>query len=133
MREWFSKIDPTVKKESLYIASITGILSLLLQAGFLIARHWDYTVLLGNLLSAAAVIANFFLMGLTVQKSLDKDEKDAATAVKLSQQLRLLMMFVVVALGAALNCFNLWAVIIPLFFPRVAVALRPRFGGKTGE
>lgn len=126
-------VDAAVKRETLYIAAAVGIMSALMQSVFLIARHWDYTVLLGNLLSAAAVIANFFLMGLTVQKSLDKDEKDAATAVKLSQQLRLLMMFVVVALGAALNCFNLWAVIIPLFFPRVAVALRPRFGGKTGE
>ncbi len=68
MREWFKNIDPTVKKESLYIASVTGILSLLLQAGFLIARHWDYTVLLGNLLGGVTAAGNFFLMGITVQK-----------------------------------------------------------------
>lgn len=126
-------VDATVKRETLYIAAAVGVMSLLLQSVFLIAQRWDYTVLLGNLLSAAAVIANFFFMGLTVQRSLDKDEKDAVTAVKFSQQIRLLMMFVVVALGAALPCFNLYSVIIPLFFPRVAVALRPKFGGQTGE
>ncbi len=126
-------VDAAVKRETLYIAAAVGVMSLLLQSVFLIAQRWDYTVLLGNLLSAAAVIVNFFFMGLTVQRSLDKDEKDAVTAVKFSQQIRLLMMFVVVALGAALPCFNLYAVIIPLFFPRIAVALRPKFGGQTGE
>ena len=126
-------VDATVKRETLYIAAAVGVMSLLLQSVFLIAQRWDYTVLLGNLLSAAAVIVNFFFMGLTVQRSLDKDEQDAVTAVKFSQQIRLLMMFVVVALGAALPCFNLYAVIIPLFFPRIAVALRPKFGGQTGE
>ena len=39
MRNWFENIDPTVKKESLYIASVTGILSLLLQAGFMMAMR----------------------------------------------------------------------------------------------
>lgn len=126
-------VDAAVKRETLYIAAAVGVMSLLLQSVFLIAQRWDYTVLLGNLLSAAAVIANFFFMGLTVQRSLDKDEKDAVTAVKFSQQIRLLMMFVVVVLGAALPCFNLYSVIIQLFFPRVAVALRPKFGGQTGE
>lgn len=127
------KVDATVRRETLYIAAAVGIMSVLMQAVFLIARRWDYTVLLGNLLSAAAVVGNFFLMGITVQNALDKDEKDAAASVKLSQQLRLLMMFLVVALGAALDCFNVFAVIIPLFFPRVAIALRPRLGGQKDE
>lgn len=118
------KVDATVRRETLYITAAVGVMSMLMQAVFLIVRHWDYTVLLGNLLSAAAVVANFFLMGITVQNALDKDEKEAASAMKLSQRLRLLMMFIVVALGAALDCFNVFAVIIPLFFPRVAIALR---------
>lgn len=127
------QVDATVRRETGYIAAAVGIMSMLMQAGFLIARQWDCTVLLGNLLSGGAGILNFFLMGITVQKALDKDEKDAQAAVRLSQQLRLLMMFVVVALGAALSCFNIYAVIIPIFFPRVAVALRPFIGRKQSE
>jgi len=34
---------------------------------------------------------------------------------------------VIAVLGAALPCFNMWAVLIPLFFPRVAVTVRTKF------
>ena len=125
------KVDATVRRETLYIAASVGIMSALMQAVFLVARQWDYTVLLGNLLGGAAAVGNFFLMGLTVQGALDKEEKDAAAAMKLSQQLRLLMMLVVAVLGGVLPCFHLLAVIIPYFFPRVAVALRPVIGRGT--
>ena len=130
MREWFAKIDPTVRKESLYIASVTGILSLLLQAGFLIARHWDYTVLLGNLLGGVTAAGNFFLMGITVQKAVSKEKKPAADLMKLSQTMRLLMQLVVVVLGFVVPCFNPYAVIIPLFFPRIGIMARPFIKGK---
>ncbi len=118
-------VDATVKKESLYIASVTGILSLLLQAVFLIARHWDYTVLLGNILGAVTAAGNFFLMGITVQKAVAKEKKPAADLMKFSQTARLLMQLVVAVLGFALPCFNGYAVIIPLFFPRIAIMIRP--------
>ena len=52
-----SKIDETVKRESVYIAAFVGVLSVLMQAVFLVAGRWDYTVLCGNLLSAAAAVA----------------------------------------------------------------------------
>ena len=110
-----SGIDETVKRESVYIAAFVGVLSVLMQAVFLVAGHWDYTVLCGNLLSAAAAVGNFFLMGLTVQKALGKGEKEAADTMRLSQRLRLLLLFVVVAVGAAAPCFHTLAVIIPLF------------------
>lgn len=118
-------VDATVKKESLYIASVTGILSLLLQAVFLIARHWDYTVLLGNILGAVTAAGNFFLMGITVQKAVAKEKKPAADLMKFSQTARLLMQLVVAVLGFALPCFNGYAVIISLFFPRIAIMIRP--------
>ena len=132
MREWFSKTDPTVKKETLYIASVTGILSLLLQAGFLVSMHWNYTVLLANLLGAVTAVGNFFLMGLTVQNAVEREKKPAADLMKFSQNMRLLMQLVVAVLGFALPCFNGYAVIIPLFFPRIAVTVRP-FLKKNGE
>ena len=49
---------------------------------FLIIGKWDYTVLLGNLLSGCAAVLNFLLMGITVQNALSKDEKSAKTAVR---------------------------------------------------
>ncbi len=47
------KIDAIVRRETIYIAVWVGILSLLMEAVFLIIGKWDYTVLLGNLLSGA--------------------------------------------------------------------------------
>ena len=66
------KIEPTIIKETLYILVCVVILSAIMESVFLIIHRWDYTVLLGNLLTGFAVTLNFVLMGLGVQKSLEK-------------------------------------------------------------
>lgn len=118
------KVDSTVIKETVYIALVTLILSVLMQSVFLIAGKWNYTVLLGNLLGGIAATANFFIMGLTVQSALGMDVKDAKSKMKLSQMLRTLMMFIVAVVGYVAPVFSLLAVVIPYMFPRIAVALR---------
>ena len=124
------KIAPTVLKETGYIATMVFIFSLLLQSVFLIIGKWDYTVLTGNLLGFVAAVGNFFLMGLSVQSSLGKEEKDAKNLMKLSQSLRLLLIFVIALIGYLVPVFSTIAVLIPLLFPRIAVALRPLFMKK---
>ena len=117
-----SKINDAVKRETVYIAIWVIILSAVMQAVFLIIGKWDYTVLLGNLLSGLLSVFNFFFMGLTVQKAVEKEEKDAKSTIRMSQSFRTLFMFVVVLLGVLLPCFNICASIIPLLFPRIAIA-----------
>lgn len=126
-------IDPVIKKETKYIAVWVLLLSALMQAVFLVIGQWDLTVLLGNLLSAAAVIGNFFAMALTVARAVDKDKKDAAQLMKLSSTARFLVLFLIVLVGVLLDCFNLWTVLIPLLFPRIAIAFRSLFDRKKGE
>ena len=123
------KIDPTVLKESAYISVWVIILSVLMQGVFLIIwkDSWSLDFLWGNILSAGVGILNFFLMGLSVQKALDKDEKDAKTAMRLSQVYRTLLLFVALVVGIVLPVFNNWAVVIPIFFPRIAIMFRPVF------
>lgn len=118
------KIDSTVLKETKYVALVTIILSVLMQALFLIIGKWNYTVLLGNLLGGVASVGNFLLMGLTVQTALGLDEKDARARMKLSQTLRNLLLFAVAIIGHLAPIFNLLAVVITYIFPRVAVAFR---------
>ena len=127
------KVDSTVKKESLYIASAVIILSMLMEAVFLVAQQWSLSVLWGNLLGGGVAVLNFFLMGLTVQKALGKDEKEAATMMKFSQTYRFLLMAAAAAVGALVPVFNVIAVIVPLFFPRIAIALRPFVGIKYND
>ena len=127
------KLDKTIYKETAYIAIWTLIFSVLMNAVFLVVKKWDLTVLWGNLLSFASGVLNFFLLGVTVQKALNFEEKKAKNAMKLSQSLRLLMTFVIAVVGVVLNCFNTMAVLVPLIFPRIAIAMRPLFDKKTSK
>ena len=134
------KVDPTVRKETLYILICCIIGSLLMESVFLIIGEWNYTVLLGNLLGLFAAVGNFFLMGLTVQKALEKDEKSARDHMKLSQSLRFLGLVAIAAVGyllSLIHVMNVLAVVIPYLFPRIAIAFRPLFnkkmGGESGE
>lgn len=117
------RIDGTVRVETRRIAVGTLILSMFMEVIYLLGGLWDYTVLLGNFLGAGGAVLNFFLMGLTVQQVVNKDEKQASSRIKLSQMLRLLMLFVMAILGVCLPCFEMWAVLIPLFFPRLIIPI----------
>ena len=127
------RLDRVVRRETAYIAVWTVLLSVLMQAVFLIIGAWDYTVLLGNLLTALFSILNFLLMGITVQKALEREEKDAKSLVKLSQALRMLALFAVLVIGVALPFFDTWACIIPVFFVRISLFFRPMFGHLVDE
>ena len=130
-------IDPVVIKETNYIALWTVILSVLMQAVFLIVGYflpdysWNWTVLTGNLLGGAAVVANFFGMALGVQRALEKDPDDAKKSMKASSSGRMLGLFIVAVIGVVLPCFDTLAVLIPLLFPRIAIAIRPLWDRKT--
>ncbi len=124
------KADKTVVKETLWISFWIVVFSVIMQAVFAFAGSWNYKVILGNLLGAIVMILNFFFMGITVQKALAADDKEARKIMKLSQSLRTLFIFVCVALGVLIPCFSTIATIVPLFFPRIAVALRPLMKNK---
>ncbi len=127
------KIDSTIIRETKYIALIVLIFSMLMQSVILIAGIWNITFVYGNILGFLAAVGNFFLMGLTVQKALTKGEEDAKKLIKLSQSLRLLMLLAVAVIAYLLgNVFNIFSVVIPFLFPRIAVMLRPIFE-KRGE
>ena len=120
----FKNVDKVVLKESRFIAVFVLLGSLVLQAVYLILGKWNVTVLLGNLLGAALAAGNFFLMALTVQKAMELEPEEAKKKMKLSQQLRLLLMLVVCVIGAALPCCDTIAVLVPQFFPRIGVTIR---------
>lgn len=120
----FKKVDPTVKAETRFIALVVLILLVLMEAVFLVIGKWDYTVLLGGLYGAAIAVGNFFLMGLTVQKCLTLEPDEAKKRMKLSQQGRMLMLLVLCVIGGVLPFFNIIAVLVPQFFPRIGVTIR---------
>ena len=127
-----AKLNGIVKKETIYITAWVIILSVLMQSIFLIIGAWDYKVLLGNILSASGAVVNFLLLGITVQKAVLKDKDGAKKLIKFSQTMRLLLMVVIAVISATVPVFNIWAGIIPLLFPRIAILIRPLFNKKGG-
>ena len=129
------KVETAVKRETLYIGVSVVILSALMEAVFLIIQRWDLTVLSGNLLGGLVAVLNFFLMGLTVQKAVAADEKQARSYMNVSRNYRTIMMLLAVVIAGVAPIFNLIATVIPLLFPRIAILVRPfvgmSFSGST--
>jgi hypothetical protein len=122
------KIDPTVKKETLFVSLVTLILSMLMQSVFLIIGKWDIGVLLGNLLGAGIGILNFFLLGLGVQKAVSSDETKAKEIMRGSHALRYALMIVLLAVGIVFSgVFNTITMLASFLFATIAVYMRMIF------
>jgi hypothetical protein len=129
-------MDPAVKKETGYIAVWVVLLSLIMEAVFLIIRKWDLSVLFGNIGGAAIAIGNFFLLALiatrTMEKALAKGKpEEAAAKVKSLATVRLLGCALLCVLLIAVFKTNLYATVIPLLFPRIGIMFWPKFNKKT--
>ena len=126
-------MDPAVKKETGYITVWVLLLSLLMEAVFLLIRQWDLSVLFGNLGGAVLAVGNFFLLAYTVSRAVDKGKpEEAAQRVKATATLRLIGVGALSALLIGVFKTNVFATLIPLLFPRVAIAFRPILDRKRG-
>ena len=63
------KVQKAVLKETGHIAIGVLLADVLMCAVFAIVHKFDYTVVLGALLGTAIAVANFFLLGVTLQKA----------------------------------------------------------------
>ena len=79
-----SRLDPTVRKETAYIAAWVLLLSLLMEAVFLLLGKWDLNVLAGNAIGGIAAVANFLLLGITVTRAASGPKEKIAFRVRSS-------------------------------------------------
>ena len=127
-------MDPAVKKETGYIALWTVLLSLILEAVFLLIRKWDFSVLFGNLGGAAVAVGNFWLMARTVSRAVERGKpEEAATRVKTTATVRLAGCALLCVLLIAVFKTNVYATVIPLLFPRIGIGFRPLIDRKRGK
>lgn len=116
------KLDPVVRKETLRIGLGTIICTAAMLLVFFLIGKFDLTVLYGGLLGGGFAVLNFFLLGLSVQRTTSQeDAKKAQAKMQMSYTLRLLLMAAVVIVGIQLPCFHWVAVVIPLIFPRLII------------
>ena len=125
-------IDPTIKKETGFIALTVLILSALMEAVYLIIGRWGLPVLFGNLLGGGAGILNFFLMGIGLQSALNKDEKGAKATVSFSHTMRFLLMAGVIVISVLVDAVYIVPTVLSLFFPSVGVYLKTFIIRKNG-
>ena len=130
-------MDPAVKKETGYIAVWVVLLSLVMEAVFLLTGKWDLSVLFGNIGGAAIAIGNFWLMALIVTSAVNRavergKPEEAATRVKATATFRLAGCALLCVLLIAVFKTNLYATVIPLLFPRIGIAFRPMIDRKRG-
>ena len=121
------KLQPESKKELLRIAGGTAFCTVVLWVLFA-ALHlvgwvkFDYTVVLGSLVGAAVAIGNFAGICFVVQKIIDEpDEKRRKATLQLSYNSRMLLQALWVVVAVAAPCFQPFASVLPLFFPRVTI------------
>ncbi len=129
-------MDPAVKKETGYIAIWVVLLSLAMEAVFLLI-HWDVSVLYGNLGGAAIAVGNFFLMALIATRAVDRamekgKPEEAAMRVKATATVRLLGCLGLCVILIAVFKTNVYATLIPMLFPRIGIAFRPMIDRKRG-
>ena len=119
-------MDPAVRKQTGYIAVWVAVLSLIMEAVFLVLKQWKLSVLFGNLGGAAAAIGNFFLMALIATRAVDRAVKnskpeEAAARVKATTMIRLLGCVLLCVIFIAVFKTNVYATLIPMLFPQVGV------------
>ena len=121
------KLQPESKKELLRIAGgtafCTAIMWVLFAALHLVGWvKFDDTVVLGSLVGAAVAIGNFAGICFVVQKIIDEpDEKRRKATLQLSYNSRMLLQALWVVVAVAAPCFQPFASVLPLFFPRVTI------------
>ena len=125
-------MDPAVKKQTGYIAVWVILLSLIMEAVFLLLRKWDLSVLFGNLGGGAVAIGNFFLMALIATRAMNRavqngKPEEAAARVKATAASRLLGCALLCVILIAVFKTNVYATLIPMLFPQVGVMFWSRF------
>lgn len=126
-----ARLAPAVRREIGFAALWVGIAILPVQAAFWLLGLWNYTVLFGNLLGSVTAVVNVLLVGRMVQSAVTKTEKQAKNTVRLSQGGRLLLQGLILVLAGCLpQVFHLWATVIPLLVPTLAVRIRETVAAK---
>lgn len=114
--------------ELILIAAMAGIYALL--------GAFSYKVILGGVIGSLLGIGNFFFMAITSDAAADKatqqDVKTGKTAMKISYQMRLLVIGVLLFLFAKSGHCELLALVCPLFFV-FPIIMVTEFFRKSGD
>ncbi len=121
-------LSPETKKQIGNISSIVLIFGLVQAVVFAVLSRVTSVTLLQGLAGTVAgclmAVFNLLLLGISVEKSLKKGEKNAQAYMSITYIGRLLITAaLLIAVIKLPGIFNLWAAVIPLVFPRIAILI----------
>ncbi len=128
------KPDRTVLQQTGRLAAGVAMLVALMFAVYAILGRFSPAVLGGGLFTGLLSVANFFVMGLTVQniagRAAEKQRDEAEIAefskqmenrMRLSKNLRMIALFALIVVGIKVFGFDALATILPIAFPTVVI------------
>lgn len=131
-------MSPEMKKQLKEIAGMILALGIL-EAGVcaLIARGFGpffLRCLAGDAAGCAVAFFGMLMLAVSIERAVEKSEKAAQTAMSGGYLLRLaavaVFVFAVIKLP---KVFNVWAAVVPLIFPRLAIMLINLKNGGEGK
>ena len=125
------KLQPAVKTETIKVAKAEAVGVLLMFAVFFVlhllfpnAVPFDYRVILAGIIGGCVAVANFLLMGISIQKMTDAGDVDTGKAVfKSGYRKRMLLQILWGIAALVAPCFNGIAGIVPLLIPTFAIRM----------
>ncbi len=116
-------LDPAVIQSSKSITLYNCGLTVIENMVFLVLKKWDMTVLLGSLFGCLVACLCFLLIGISVQKAMEKEPKRAQLYMQKTSMGRTLIMAASVFVAIKVSFINWVAVVVPLFFTRISISL----------
>ena len=121
------KLQPESRKQLLRIAGGAAICTAVMWVVFAALGlvgwvRFDLKLVLSSLVGDAVAVGNFAGICFVVQKIIDEpDEKKRKATLQLSYNSRMLLQAVWVVVAIAAPCFQPFAGVLPLFFPRITI------------
>ena len=126
--------DSAVRRQTARVAVGVFALVAVMVAVYAIIGRFSARVLLGGVYTGILVCVNFFIMGLTVQsvtntaaererteEELQELTVQMKTKMKLSYNLRMIALFVLLVVGIAVLKLDPLATILPVVFPTIVI------------
>lgn len=116
-------LDPVVISETKRVSLCNLCLTALENIVFVVMGKWNVSVLLGSLFGWLIATACFVSLGISVQKAVVKEQKEAQLYMQKTYMFRNLFMAVGIVAAIKLPGVNWVAAIFPLFFTRISITL----------
>lgn len=117
------KITPAVTENLKKIAVLNLALVAVENLVFFIAGYWTLQVLVGSLYGYGISILSFTLLGISVQKAMDKEQKQAQMYMQSTYTGRMVLTAVLIVIVMVTNFANWFSAVIPLTFTRISIML----------